>query len=746
MQALDGNTLVVIPTGLGKTAIALLTAASRLYNNGGRILMLAPTKPLIEQHMRYFSTHLALEKKDVQSEDTTSNDSIDTEPYLLFTGDADPQSRMHAWKRATVCFATPQVIKNDLIAGRYTLSDVSLLIFDEGHRAVGNYSYVFLAGRYMETAKDPLILAMTASPGGNREKIQDICENLCISNVQTRVETDPDVRPYVHEREVTFLDVPLPREIRDIISLLSRMLDDRLGELQRMGYDAPKRQNLSMKVLNQLHGAIQSRISLKDPDGFIAASIHAECLKIRHAISLGESQGCLVLRGYLEKLHADGTSAGGTRAAARIAKDPLFTEAFEKSLLFSEECHPKLLALPGLIREELDRDSDRRIIIFATYRDTVSQIVGILEKEGIDAGRFVGQATKEREKGLSQKKQIETLNQFREGRYRVLVATSVGEEGLDIPSTDLVVFYEPVPSEIRSIQRKGRTGRHGTGKILVLVTKDTSDETFRFVSQNRERAMVKEIKELQKQPKSRQAQIPGIDTEEINTRSFKVRDPNPGDESESPLVMIDDRETMSRVAEELSNLGTKIELMRLPFGDYQIGDRIIIERKTTRDFVDSLINRDLLGQIHSMSQHATRPVLIIEGEDLYGQRDIHPNAIRGTLAAIAIDMGVTILYTKDAEETAAMIYLIARREKREEKTGGAMWLQKPYLSQNAAKEQIICSLPEIGSIHAKRLLAEFGSVRNVITAERDDLLRIKGIGQGKAERIVSLVNSPYEES
>ena len=55
MRALDGNTLVVIPTGLGKTAIALIVAASRLYSTGGKVLMLAPTKPLVEQHLRYFS-------------------------------------------------------------------------------------------------------------------------------------------------------------------------------------------------------------------------------------------------------------------------------------------------------------------------------------------------------------------------------------------------------------------------------------------------------------------------------------------------------------------------------------------------------------------------------------------------------------------------------------------------------------------------------------------------------------------
>ncbi len=117
-----------------------------------------------------------------------------------------------------------------------------------------------------------------------------------------------------------------------------------------------------------------------------------------------------------------------------------------------------------------------------------------LVKNGIACERFVGQATKDTEKGLSQKKQIAALTRFREGEFKVLIATSVGEEGLDVPSTDMVIFYEAVPSEIRSIQRKGRTGRSRAGRVVVLVTKGTSDEVFRHVSQAKETRMHKSMK------------------------------------------------------------------------------------------------------------------------------------------------------------------------------------------------------------------------------------------------------------
>ena len=169
MQALDANTMVILPTGLGKTAVALLVAASRLYNEGGRILMLAPTKPLVEQHLRFFEKFLII--KDPKDPALSA--------FVMFTGDAPPEERTADWNRATVILATPQVIKNDLIAGRYTLEDVTLLIVDECHRAVGNYAYVFLAQRYLATASKPLILAMTASPGGVQEKVQDVWTFLC---------------------------------------------------------------------------------------------------------------------------------------------------------------------------------------------------------------------------------------------------------------------------------------------------------------------------------------------------------------------------------------------------------------------------------------------------------------------------------------------------------------------------------------------------------------------------------------
>jgi ERCC4-related helicase len=720
MQALDANTMVILPTGLGKTAVALLVAASRLYNEGGRVLVLAPTKPLVEQHLRFFERYL-LAKSPPGSEKS---------PFVMFTGEAPPSERTEEWNNATVILATPQVIKNDLIAGRYSLKDVTLLIVDECHRATGNYAYVFLAQRYLATADKPLLLAMTASPGGIQEKVQEVCMNLGISRVENRTENDPDVRPYVFERGIEFLSIDLPPGLKRAIAIINDLIEERLALLASLSFTVPKREKLTMKTLNEINAQIQQRIANRDPAAYSAASVYAACMKLRHAVTLAESQGSEVLKGYLAKLVAEGTGSGGSKASQGLVKDHSFCELFEQSLAWTQELHPKPEITLNLVREQLENHPDSRIIIFATYRDTVQILVDYLKKNGITGERFVGQASKDAEKGLSQKKQIAALTRFRDGEFKVLIATSVGEEGLDVPSTDLVIFYEAVPSEIRSIQRKGRTGRSRAGRVIVLVTKGTSDEVFRHVSQAKETMMHKSMRAMGSNQTPMQKPVVA---DQASIEEFTVQ---------GPQITVDDRETSSKVVEVLSEMGAAIRLERLPLGDYAIGDRILIERKTARDFVDTLIDRDLLGQIKLMAEAVPRPVIIIEGGDLYTQRDIHPNAIRGVLAALALDLGVSLLYTRDDQDTARMLFVLAKRE---ESARGErkMHPHKSHRSLREEQEYIISAFPEIGLKNARLLLSHFGSVQAIVNATLAELLAVKGIGEKTSQKIFDLCRRPY---
>ncbi len=720
MRALEGNTMVVLPTGLGKTAIALLVAASRLREPGSRVLMLAPTKPLAEQHYRYFSNLLSLPDED---------------SFVLFTGETPPAERVRGWERARICFATPQVIKNDCLAGRYSLENVSLLVVDECHRAVGNYAYTFLAEWYARTAANPLLLAMTASPGGDQEKVLGICSTLGITQVETRTETDPDVAPYVHERTLEYVRVELPTELVVARERLFLLLDSRLEALRRFGFQVPDRERLSMKALNLLNATIQERIADRDSSAFQAASVHAELMKLRYGITLCESQGSEALSRFLERLAEEGASGSGSKASQRLAADSTFVELVAEARSWEGELHPKYPLVRSVVEEQLRAAPESRIIVFASYRDTVHALGKYLSASGIQAERFVGQASRDTEKGLSQKQQLETLRRFREGEFRVLVATSVGEEGLDIPSTDLVVFYEAVPSEIRSIQRKGRTGRSGAGRIVVLVTAGTSDETFRYVSQNRERSMQKGLARLKVKPAfDGQVQLDSEPVQGSDRLQQRLVEFIPG----GPLVVADDRETASRVVEALRLAGAALEIAHLDTGDYAIGDRILVERKTTRDFVDTLVDRDLLGQLRVLADTVPRPVLVIEGLDLFGQRNIHPNAIRGALAAIAVDMGVTLFYTADENETAELLLVLARREE------GAHGERKvhPRKTRRSLREQqeyVVSSLPDVGPRTARALLDEFGSVLGVLTADQKALEAVPGVGEKTAERIVSFV-------
>jgi len=743
LRSQDGNTMVVLPTGLGKTAVALIAAAARTRSTGGRILMMAPTKPLVDQHLKTFQKYF------IDPEDEAFSG------FALFTGEMKTSDRKQLWREKRFIFATPQIIKNDIIAGRYSLRDVSLLVVDECHRAVGSYAYVFIAQEYMKTAGNPLILAMTASPGSKEEKVAEVCSNLDIGIIETRTELDPDVKPYIHDRELKYVDVPLPDELKTIVDQLKAILQARLDTLKKEGFVVPKAERLTMKALNGLKGQINASLRTNTRGAYQAMSIHAELMKIRHAISLGESQGSVVLKNYLFKLLSEGTSPSGSKAGKRLAADPLFGEIIDKISSWEGEIHPKPGITAEIVEKQLEEFPESRVIIFANFRDSVNLLEEYLKARGIDCRKFVGQASRDSEKGLSQKKQIETLTAFREGEFRVLIATSVGEEGLDVPSTDLVIFYEAVPSEIRSIQRKGRTGRHGSGSIIVLVTKGTSDETFKYVSQNREKTMKKGIAGLASatpgsstQPGTGAAAAAGFgepaqDAAASQPAGGKGQTAIDSFIQAGPSIVADDRETSSKVLELLHSKGASISLERLEYGDYAIGDRILVERKTTRDFADSLIERDLLGQVKKMADMCLKPAIIIEGEELYTQRNINPNAIRGALAAMSVGMGITIFQTHDAEDTAEMLYVLAGREETEFGPSKSPHFHKSYRSEKESMEYVISSFPSIGPKNARDLLEHFGSIQNIMNANVEELKVVPGIGDKIAKSVFELSRKKY---
>lgn len=732
--ALKASSLVVVPTGLGKTVIALMVLLGRIEK--GKILFLAPTKPLVEQHASFLRRVLA-----------------DDGMVALMTGETEAEGRGEIWKSARIVVSTPQVIENDLLSRRMDLENVSLVIFDEAHRAVGNYAYVYIAERYMREASSPLVLGITASPGSEGEKIAEICASLGIEKILTRTESDPDVMPFVHQREVEWIRLTVPEELLRIRTAIEDVLKSRMDELNRLGI-SPARIELraSKKELLGLQAMLRTGVARQpNPALFRGISLMAEILKLQHAVELAETQGPGALGRYLQRLHGEALSRSGSKASRRIIEDPRIGKVMA-DLAETKAEHPKLSAVLEILHEQIEAKPDSRIMVFTNYRDTASALLEFLKQDQvIKAVRFVGQASRQDDSGLTQKKQAEILQKFRSGEHNVLIATSVGEEGIDIPSTDLVLFYEPVPSEIRSIQRKGRTGRARAGRVVVLIAKGTRDEAYHWISDRKEKTMQRQIRGLSRkehqaqfetpeQPQTRQAEI--TDAQDARASNIQCTAASPQAQSEAFAIFVDLRER--EMGKLLETRGLQVAMKNLEVGDYVISDRVAVERKTAQDFVVSMMDpqRNLFRQISDLARTYERPLLILEGRDLY-TRQVNPNAIRGALASVAVDYGVPIIPTESQEETAEVIAILSARER---KDGRAPKIHghKTARTLKEQQEYLVASMPSVGPAVARNLLRHFGSVERIVAASPEELQEVELVGPKIAERIRELVGGQYK--
>jgi len=477
--ALRANTLCVIPTGLGKTSIAALVAAERLERySKSKILLMAPTRPLVDQHKNTFERlfRTGLEMKTV-------------------TGSDKPEERSELYRRADIIFSTPQTIRNDLKKNILNLENFSLLIFDEAHRSVGNYAYPYVAKIYNYHCKNPLILALTASPGGHMIKINEVKSKLFIDNVEVRTRNDSDVKNYVQEVEKEWVAVEFTIPLKSIKRYLESAKEERIKKL--MSWNVL---HSTMVTKTQMLKLQQELARKKKGYSYAAMSVLAEVIKIDHALLLLETQCLYSLKKYSDSI-ATQASSGETKAAVRIMKDENFMNAIRltSELINEGKEHPKMEKMKEIVQKELEENKYARIMIFAQYRDTITKICEVLKEiRTASPVEFIGQA-KKKGKGLSQKEQMQILNEFKMGFYNILVASQVGEEGLDVVETNMVIFYEPVPSAIRRVQRAGRTGRTQEGKVVTLITKNTRDEAYHWSGHQKEKKMTGILYNMKKQ-------------------------------------------------------------------------------------------------------------------------------------------------------------------------------------------------------------------------------------------------------
>jgi len=449
----DGNTMIVAPTALGKTLVAVLVAADRLDKlKKSKVLVLAPSKPLAIQHEENFRKFLIPKVTSI-------------------TGAVKTEERTKRWNESQIICATPQTVESDLLNDRYSLENVSLVVFDECHHGVGSYSYVYLATRYVREAKNHLILGLTASPGYDKSKINEVCQNLFIQQVRIKTEDDVDVKPYFNPIKIDWVQIELGKDLEKIKDLLNKALKIRLKGLKSLGI--VKTISVGKRDVLKARGRVQNRIarSANPPkECFQAMSILSAVINVQHSLELLETQGVITFNQYVKRLRKK-----TTKAAKNLMLDPNFTKAVRLAQEAEDKGieHPKLQKLVEILKKELGVDESQtrlksmrdtednpkipKIIVFTQFRDTLEMIHQKCEKEGIKSIKFFGQGTRDGEKGLTQKEQKNIIKSFKTGTYDVLLSTSVAEEGIDIPAVDLVILYEPVPSEVRMIQRRSRT-------------------------------------------------------------------------------------------------------------------------------------------------------------------------------------------------------------------------------------------------------------------------------------------------
>jgi len=457
-RALEANTLAVLPTALGKTVIAELVAAELLHRHPGcRILFMAPTKPLALQHRESVLKHLKLREDEVAA----------------VTGET--AARASVWSNSRVRFvtATPQAVWNDYRRGLVRLEEFALLIFDECHRSRSRYAYTRLAEEYIRRCPHPLILALTASPGSEEDKVVEVIKNLWIEQVVWMSEEDEEVSKYIPGIKVGWVRVKLPAEYEMIRDEIKRMIESVIAKLRDSGLLRMPIEAVNRKVLVGLMNRIRAEIDsgVKGPNIHYMTLLSA-ALSLYHAQELIESQHVYSLKHYLEEI-----SKSELRSHRTIASTP----DFRNLVRMVNQCtidHSKVDALASTLEAHFAEKPEDRVLVFANIRATAEVLVDRLRDRGYRAALFIGRAEGKHGPRMSQDEQMKTLRAFRDGMYNVLVATSVGEEGLDIPECGLVVFYEPAVSGIRYIQRRGRTGRKLPGKAVILVADKTVDEYY----------------------------------------------------------------------------------------------------------------------------------------------------------------------------------------------------------------------------------------------------------------------------
>jgi ATP-dependent DNA helicase MPH1 len=465
-RGLFHNTLVALPTGLGKTFIAATIMLNWYrWTKDSQIIFVAPTKPLVAQ----------------QIDACFGIAGIPRSQTTALTGDVAPSIREDEWQEKRVFFMTPQTLHSDLTKGICDPKKVVLLVVDEAHRAKGEYAFVQVVKFIRRFNESFRVLALTATPGGDVEAVQEVIDGLDISRVEIRTDQSIDIREYVHDREVqkeVFRNSDEMVMLMDLYSKAVKPVMNRIAginpswsgdPLALTPFGCTKAKQTYMASDAGRHANWGQKGMVMSVFGLLASISQGMDLLKYHGISAAYHSW----QTFKDKGDDDQSKSKNRSAFIK-------NENFQKMMSYMETWtrdpefigHPKLEYLRQVILNHLldSTGGSTRIMVFSSFRDSAEEIARILRVTSplIKPHVFVGQADSKNSKGMSQKKQLEVISKFKLGEYNTLIATSIGEEGLDIGEVDLIICFDSKASPLRMLQRMGRTGRKRAGKVVLL--------------------------------------------------------------------------------------------------------------------------------------------------------------------------------------------------------------------------------------------------------------------------------------
>lgn len=479
-KALYHNTMVSLPTGLGKTLIASVV----MYNfyrwfPQGKIVFMAPTKPLVAQQIKACHEIMGIPLSDTAE----------------LQGNVAPTTRKVLWRSKRVFFCTPQSMQNDLRQHICNAELIVCLVVDEAHRATGNYAYCGVIQEVEQKTPFFRILALSATPGAKFDIIQDVVRNLRISHIESRSADDDDVKKYTHARQEEVIKCTLNAQITEIknlyLQVFSRIVN-RLCNGHIIQHRDPEKLSrwyvLQARERFRHSSNYQQNRSAEADLALLVSLLHAKDLLTVHGLSSFKEY----LDGWVEERENGGRLSWSKKELLQSTEFQTLRLSLQAAGAVNDSAagnkhasHPKLAKLCEVLHEHFQRhasgNSSTRAIVFTQFRTSVAEIVKLLEPMHplIKVQQFVGQGAsgKSKEsKGQSQKLQQAIVKKFREGVFNVLVATCIAEEGLDIGEVDLIVSFDALTSPVRMIQRMGRTGRKRVGKVIILVTEGDEEK------------------------------------------------------------------------------------------------------------------------------------------------------------------------------------------------------------------------------------------------------------------------------